>query len=160
MKSRLQTLLICIAIPLITGAISGFLSNGSMQTFQKLKKPPFAPPGYLFPIVWTVLYTLMGISSFLIYTSGKKQKNIHDALTLYFVQLAVNFFWSIFFFQFEWYLFSFFWLVFLWILIVKMIVAFSQISKQAALLQAPYLLWVTFAGYLNFFIYIENTFVA
>ena len=158
LQSKLKTLLVCIAIPLITGTISGLLSGNSMEAFQQLKKPPLSPPGYLFPIVWTILYTLMGIAAFFVYTSEKNEQEIHEALKLYGLQLAINFFWSIFFFNFEWYLFSFIWLVLLWILILKTIFAFSRISPKAACLLIPYLLWVTFAGYLNFSIYVLNTF--
>lgn len=156
MKINLKALIICVAIPLIVGGISGFISRDSMNTFQQLNKPPLAPPGWLFPIVWTILFVLMGIASYLVLSSGQNKKAIAQALTIYAIQLAVNFFWSIFFFNFQWYLFSFLWLVILWILILETIILFYRISKPAAYLMVPYLLWVTFAGYLNFAIYLLN----
>lgn len=127
-----------------------------MEAFGQLNKPPLAPPGYLFPIVWTVLYTLMGIASYLILSSDASKEEIHNALFVYGLQLGVNFFWSIFFFNLEWYFFSFFWLLLLWSFILYTIVLFYRISKPAAYLLIPYLLWVTFAGYLNLGIAILN----
>lgn len=149
MQSKTKTLLIFIAIPLLVGIVAGLLTRGSMETFSSLNQPPLSPPGILFPIVWTILYTLMGVASFLVYTSDKEKEEVNNALIVYFLQLAVNFFWSIFFFNFEWYTFSFFWLVLLWVLIFYTIRLFYPISNTAAYLLIPYLFWVTFAGYLN-----------
>ena len=149
MNQKLKTLIICIAIPLAVGGLSAFLTRGSMATFSQLNKPPLSPPGILFPIVWTILYTLMGIASYLVITSGKPSTQINEALLIYALQLGINFFWSIFFFNLEWYLFSFFWLVLLWIFIFRTIQLFLPISQIAAYLMLPYLAWVTFAGYLN-----------
>lgn len=156
MNSKIKTAIICIAIPLIVGGLSGFISRNSMSTFQQINKPPLSPPGYLFPIVWTILYVLMGIASYLVLSSGSDQEEISKALTTYAIQLVVNFFWSIFFFNFQWYLFSFLWLLLLWLLILRTIILFYRISKPAAYLMIPYLLWVTFAGYLNLAIYFLN----
>lgn len=149
MKLNKWLLIKCITIPLAVGALAGILSGGGMRKFAELNKPPLSPPGWLFPVVWTVLYLLMGISSYLICTSGAEKKEITEAITLYFYQLVVNFLWPIFFFNFGWYLFSFFWLLLLWVMIVLLIKSFGQISKLAAYLLVPYLLWVSFAGYLN-----------
>lgn len=149
MQSKTKTFLILTAIPLLVGIIAGLLTRGSMETFSRLNQPPLSPPGILFPIVWTILYTLMGIASYLVYTADAPKVEINNALLIYFLQLAVNFFWSIFFFNFEWYIFSFFWLVLLWVLIFYTIRLFYPISNTAAYLLIPYLLWVTFAGYLN-----------
>ena len=149
MQSKIKTFIIFTAIPLLVGIIAGLLTRGSMETFSRLNQPPLSPPGILFPIVWTILYTLMGIASYLVYTADAPKDEINNALLIYFLQLAVNFFWSIFFFNFEWYIFSFFWLVLLWILIFYTIRLFYPISNTAAYLLVPYLLWVTFAGYLN-----------
>jgi len=156
LNSNIKKLLICIAIPLAVGALSVFLSKDSMATFQLLNKPVLSPPGILFPIVWTILYTLMGIASYLVISSENDKEYIDDAIFFYGLQLAVNFFWSIFFFNFGWYFFSFLWLVLLWLLILVTIILFSKISKPAAYLLLPYLLWVTFAGYLNYSIYLLN----
>ncbi len=149
MKIEKGLLIKCIAIPLLVGAAAAFLSGGGMEAFGTVNKPPLSPPGWLFPIVWTILYTLMGIASYLIITSEGTKEEINRALKIYAYQLVVNFLWPTFFFNFRWYFFSFLWLILLWILIVIMIREFSKISKTASYLLIPYLLWVTFAGYLN-----------
>ena len=146
----------CIAIPLLVGAVASFITGGGMEMFETLNKPPLSPPGWLFPVVWTILYTLMGIASYLVVTSGAEKEEIQKALTVYGYQLAVNFLWPTFFFNFRWYLFSFLWLVLLWVLIVVTLRRFWDISRAAGLLLVPYLLWVTFAGYLNFGIWWLN----
>lgn len=156
MKIEWKKLLLCIAIPLFTGALAGFISGNSMRMFAALNQPPLSPPGWLFPVVWTILYILMGIASYLILTSGASPEEIGKALRRYGWQLLFNFFWSIWFFNLQLYYFSFIWLVALWILILATIVSFSRISKPAAYLMIPYLLWVTFAGYLNLGIALLN----
>lgn len=154
MKIQWKRLLVYLAIPLGVGALAGILTKDSMMQFSLLNRPPLSPPGGLFPVVWTVLFLLMGYASYLVSRSDSVQKR--PALILYAIQLIVNFFWSIFFFNFEWYLFSFFWLVLLWVLILLTIRAFWRISPTAAILLIPYLLWVTFAGYLNLAIWLIN----
>lgn len=126
-----------------------------MESFESVIKPPLSPPGWLFPVVWTVLFILMGIASYIVWeqSSGIQRRN---ALTLYFVQLFFNFFWSIIFFSFEAYLFAFVWLVALWLLIAVTTYLFFKIEKSAGYLMLPYILWVTFAGYLNLSIYLLN----
>lgn len=156
MRLNIKQLLICIAIPLLIGSLSAFLTRDSMTTFSRVIKPPLSPPGILFPIVWTVLYTLMGIASYLIISSDAAKEDVQNAIFVYALQLGINFFWSIFFFNLQWYLFSFFWLLLLWTFILYTIVVFYRISKPAAYLLIPYLLWVTFAGYLNLGIAILN----
>ncbi len=155
MKENVKKLLVALAIPLAVGGLSWLLSGGSGD-FRSLNQPPLSPPGWLFPIVWTILYLLMGYSSYRVYTSGKPQALTQRALKLYFAQLALNFLWSIVFFGFEWYLAAFFVLVALWILIFLTMRAFSAIDEIAGDLLIPYLLWVTFAGYLNISIYFLN----
>ncbi|MDO4744104.1 MAG: TspO/MBR family protein [Clostridia bacterium] len=156
MKINWKALIVSILIPLGVGALAAFLTGGNMEIFDTIQKPPLSPPGWLFPVVWTILYTLMGISSYLVYTSNAPKEKIRGALTLYGLQLAVNFFWSIIFFNLRAYLFAFYWLVLLWVLIILTIISFWKISKPAAILLIPYLLWVTFAGYLNYAIYLLN----
>ncbi len=155
-KINWSALIVSIPIPLAVGAVSAAISSSGMSTFQQIDKPPLSPPGWLFPVVWTILYTLMGIGSYLVYTSKTPAGQKARALTVYGIQLAVNFFWSIIFFKLQTYLFAFLWLVLLWILIILTISAFAPISKTAAWLLVPYLLWVTFAGYLNYSIYLLN----
>ncbi len=149
MKSDKGTLIKFMAVPLLVGALGAVLSSGGMKIFGSLEKPPLSPPGWLFPIVWTILYIFMGIASYLVYTSGAPQEQISAALTIYLYQLIVNFLWPVFFFDFGWYLFSFFWLALLWLLVFVTYRRFKLISKPAGYLMLPYLLWVSFAGYLN-----------
>ena len=149
MKPNYKLLLFCIAIPLLAGGLSASLTANTMEAFQQLTKPPLTPPGFLFPIVWTILYTLMGIASYLIVTSDANKDDIQTALVSYGLQLIVNILWPIFFFRFNWYLFAFFVILLLWLFIIRTIRLFFAISKPAAYLTIPYLLWVTFAAYLN-----------
>lgn len=151
-----KKLLTSIALPLLVGIFAGLLTRNSMETFSMLNKPPLAPPAILFPIVWTILYILMGLSFYFIQKNKGKTKNCENASSLYYYQLIVNFLWPIFFFRLQWYFFSFLWLLLLWFLVILMIRCFSKISKLAGLLNIPYLLWLTFAGYLNFAIWFIN----
>ena len=145
-----------IAVPLLVGILSSLLTMNSMQVFASVNKPPLSPPAILFPIVWTILYTLMGISSYLVMTSDGDKEDIQKAIRIYGFQLVMNFLWPTFFFNFQWYLFSFIWLLFLWFLVLIMILRFSTISKVAAWLNIPYLIWLTFAAYLNLGIFLLN----
>lgn len=153
-KINLKQLAISLAISLGTGFLSGLVTMHRMENFKTANKPPLTPPDFLFPIVWTILFILMGISAYVIYQSDARGKT--KALIVYGVQLVVNFFWPIFFFNLSAYLFSFIWIILLWLLIILMIKLFYPINKTAALLQLPYLLWVTFAAYLNFGVYLLN----
>ncbi len=140
----------------LVGVLSGWLSREGTQLFQQtVQQPPLSPPGILFPIVWTVLYALMGIGAARVYlapASGARSR----ALRIYLLQLAVNFFWSIIFFNAQNYGFAFLWLLLLWGLIVWLILSVWKVDKPAALLQIPYLLWVSFAAYLNFGVWLLN----
>lgn len=156
MKINKRLLVICVAIPLIVGMLSALLTRNSMEVFVYVEKPPLAPPAWLFPVVWMILYTLMGISSYIILTSDASREEINSAIKLYAYQLVVNFLWPTFFFNFKWYLFSFLWLILLWILVFLMIRKFYDISKLAAYLNVPYVVWLTFAGYLNAGIWLLN----
>ena len=153
MKLQWKKLILCIAVPLGAGGLSALLTRDWMGTFRAIDKPPLSPPGWLFPVVWSALYVLMGTASYLVLTSGVEYR---PALTVYGLQLAVNFFWSLFFFNLGWYLFSFVWLILLLVLIILTMVKFSRLSGPAALLLLPYLLWVAFAGYLNLGVYLLN----
>lgn len=148
-----SALAISILLPLAAGYLSALLSR-NREMYSSLNKPFLSPPSIVFPIVWTILYILMGISSYLIYSSNNPAKS--NALKLYGLQLLFNFFWSIFFFRFSLYLFSFLWLIALIFLIIKMIKQFYAVYPLAAYLQVPYLLWCLFAAYLNFSIYRMN----
>ena len=153
MRINIRKLLISIIIPVLLGSIVGFITS-SANSYNEFIQPSFAPPGILFPIVWTILYTLMGISSYIISESDSYDKN--NALLIYYVQLIVNLLWSFIFFSFGWYLFAFIWILLLIVLVVIMIKKFYSISKVSGLLQIPYLLWLVFAAILNLSIYILN----
>ena len=128
MKINWKKLIISLAVPLAVGGLSAWLSGGAMERFDSLQKPALAPPSWLFPVVWTILFLMMG----------------------------VNFAWTLIFFNAGAYLFAFIWLIVLWLLIIVTIYLFSNISFVSALLLVPYALWVAFAGYLNFMIYRLN----
>ena len=154
--SKIKTYAKNILIALLTGALSALISMGDMQSFDALVKPPLTPPGFLFPIVWTVLYTLMGIGLTRVQLSDAPKDVILKSTLLYYVQLFFNFFWSIWFFGFNFFLFSFIWLTALLVFIILMTINFYKADRIAGLLQIPYILWVTFAGYLNFMYFILN----
>lgn len=156
-KIKPKLLALCLAVPLAVGALSAFLSRTGMQTFaQTARQPALTPPPVVFIIVWTVLYLAMGAASYLVLRSRSPEPEVAEAMRKYGIQLAFNFFWSIFFFGMMAYLFSFIWLVGLWISIAVNLAAFYRISKPAGLLLVPYLLWVSFAGYLNLSVYLLN----
>lgn len=146
----------CIAIPLLVGGLASFLTRGGMGIFMQLNQPPLSPPGWVFGVVWTILYILMGVSSYLVIQSGAEEEEINKALSVYVYQLIVNFLWPTFFFNFGWFFFAFLWLVLLWVLVFIMIRRFYDISKLAGILQIPYLIWLTFAAYLNLGVWLLN----
>lgn len=151
-----KPLLVCLAIPLAVGGLSAFFTRDAMREFSQLRQPPLTPPAWAFPVVWTVLFLLMGLASYLVYTSGKRPGERRSALWVYGLQLLVNFGWPIFFFCLNWWLFAFFWLVLLWAMILGTLAQFYRLRPWAGLLLVPYLAWVTFAGYLNFGVYLLN----
>ncbi|MCI5679688.1 MAG: tryptophan-rich sensory protein [Bacteroidales bacterium] len=155
MKKRKYLLyLISILIPLAVGGIAAIFTVKGMPFYKTQRKPWFTPPDILFPIVWTILYILMGIVSAIIWKSDSPKKR--PALKIYAIQLIVNFFWSVIFFGLHWYFIAFMWLIFLIILVIKMIKSFRSISSVAANLQIPYLLWCFFAAILNFSVWFLN----
>lgn len=155
-KINFKALIVAILIPLAVGGLSALLTRGSMDSFEMINKPPLSPPAILFPIVWSILYILMGLASYFVYVSDSAQGTKRVALTLYGIQLFFNFMWSILFFNLEAYLGSFVWLVVMLVLIIATTALFYAIDKKAGYLMIPYILWVTFAGYLNLAIYFLN----
>ena len=141
-----------ILVPLLIGVIVGFITSSYMDDTM-LIQPSFAPPAILFPIVWTILYTLMGVSYGILKTNSLTDDKTNK---IYYAQLFVNALWSFFFFVFEWRLFSFFWILLLIALVILMIIEFYKKNKVAGLLQIPYLLWIIFASFLNLSIYLLN----
>ena len=144
-----KTLAICILIPLAVGGLAALFTMGSMKDFAALDQPPLSPPGWLFPIVWTLLYTLMGIASYLVLETDCPPEEKSRAFKAYFLQLAFNFLWSIIFFTFGAYEIAFAWLLALLVLIVITTSRFFRINRTAGILMLPYIAWVAFAGYLN-----------
>jgi len=150
------TLLICLLLPLLVGGISGYATASSIESwYVTLHKPTFNPPNYLFGPVWSFLYILMGVSLYIIWIKGKG-KNRTGALRIFFIQLTLNFLWSFLFFKFNLIGVAMLDILLIWVSIILMILSFSRISKIAAYLQIPYLLWVTFATTLNGAIWLLN----
>ena len=150
--TKLKNYGISILIPVIVGASIGLIISGSMD-YEALEKPFLAPPSILFPIVWTILYILMGISYGILKDNSLIDSEINS---IYYAQLFVNALWPIFFFVFKWRLFAFLWIIHLAILVFTMIRKFYQKNKVSGLLQIPYLIWTLFATYLNLGIYFLN----
>ncbi len=157
MWRKIKPYVISIAIALGVGGLSALITKGNMDVYNTVNRPALAPPMIVFPIVWGILFVLMGISAAIVFIKREESPDeALDALKVYAFQLIVNFFWSIIFFNMQAYLFAFIWLLLLWVLIIVMILRFRKVSKAAAYLQIPYLIWVTFAGYLTFMIWLLN----
>ncbi len=138
------------------GALSGYLTRDGMKIFtRQILQPPLSPPPIVFPIVWGILYTLMGIGAARICQSPPSRDRSRG-LNLYIIQLAVNFFWSLIFFNAQAFGFAFLWLVLLWVLVLSMTLTFRKADPVSAPLQIPYLLWLTFAAYLNLGVWYLN----
>ena len=150
--SKLKIYLKSILIPVIIGGIIGLIISKSID-YNNLIKPILSPPSILFPIVWTILYILMGISYAILESNSQVDSKINF---IYYFQLFVNALWSIFFFSLKWRLFSFIWILLLDVLVIIMIIKFYNKNKTSVLLQIPYLLWILFASYLNLGVYLLN----
>ena len=155
MWNKIKPYAVSLAISFATGGLSALLTKDSMDMYNNIVRPTLAPPGWLFPVVWSILFLLMGISAARVYVKSNG-RILGNGLGFYAVSLVFNFFWTIIFFNAMEFLFSFVWLIILWVLILFTIKNYMRICKVAAYLQVPYLLWVTFAGYLNLMIYILN----
>ena len=148
---------VAIAIPLTVGIISAALTGDSFSIYGELKAPPLAPPAILFPIIWTLLYILMGISSAIVFTNREKNPDVAKiGLKYYVISLLLNLSWSIVFFNLQAAFFALIILITLLVLIIKTVIEYHKVSTLAAYLQIPYVLWVIFAGYLNGAIWILN----
>lgn len=156
LKLNLKRFLISLAIPLLVGGLSALVTSGNMDLYSKINAPPLAPPGWLFPVVWTILYTLMGVSFYLVWSSDAPYYKKQRAITLFALQLFLNFIWSPVFFNMQKFLAALIILTLLLVTTILMTIAFYKISKTAGLLQIPYVLWLAFAWYLNFAIYLLN----
>lgn len=153
MKINWKKLIIITIVTFIVGSFFSIFTMNNMDTYKELAKP-FEVPAVVFPIVWSILYLLMSISYYIVSESNDKGRN--NALIIYGVQLVINSLWSLIFFGFGAYLFSFIWIILLIVVVIIMIISFFKINKTAGWLQIPYLLWLIFAAYLNFMIYVLN----
>ena len=156
MKIKWKPFIISLVIPLGVGALAGILSGSGMREYSQMNQPPLSPPGWVFPIVWSALYLLMGYASYRVYTADADKAQKRNALISYGIQLFLNFLWPLVFFGLGWYLTAFWLLLLLWIAIFLTIRAFSSIDERAGDLLLPYILWVSFAGYLNLGVYLLN----
>ena len=156
MKKRNIINILLVIAPLLIGICSSILTRDMMVEYGTLSKPPLSPPTIVFPIAWTILYLLMGIASAIIYSREEYSNNRSTGLTLHVVQLILNFFWSIIFFNMGQYYFAFIWLVILWLVVFSMMMNYKKISQTAFFLNVPYIVWLTFAGYLNLAVAIMN----
>ena len=148
MNINWKKLLILLALPLAVGGLATLLSGG-MDSYQVMNQPPLSPPGWVFPVVWTLLYLLMGYASYRISESDASKEDRTKALIFYGIQLFFNFLWPIVFFRLQWYFAAFVLLLVLWAFIYITMYLFEPIDEPAQTLLIPYLLWVTFAGYLT-----------
>jgi tryptophan-rich sensory protein len=156
MKASWKPYVFWILLAEAVGALSGWLSREGSEVFsQTVTQPPLSPPAILFPIVWSILYALMGIGAARVSLTPSSPERSRS-LNLFVIQLVVNFFWSLIFFNAQAYGFAFLWLLLLWMLVLLMILAFRQVDPVAAWLQIPYLLWLTFAAYLSFGVWYLN----
>lgn len=149
-------MVITILIPLLVGGFSAILTAEDMDIYETLNRPALAPPSWVFPVVWTTLYAMMGVASYYVFTSdaGKEQKR--KALTAYAVQLAMNMFWSTLFFTYQRFLISLIWLLVMWGAILICTLRFYRIRKEAGLMMGGLFLWTTFAAYLNLTYYVMS----
>lgn len=155
-KPTWKTYALGILLTEAVGALAGWLVRDGTKLYQNtIQTPPFSPPAIVFPIAWVLLYALMGIGAARVYATAASHRRT-VALEVYLLQLAFNFFWSILFFNFQAFGFALLWLLVLWGLILVMIRVFYPLDRPAALMQIPYLLWVTFAAYLNFGVWLLN----
>ena len=156
LKNNWKTYAFWILLSEAVGALSGWLTREGMKVYeQTVTQPPLSPPSWVFPVVWATLYALMGVGAARVYLAPASN-NRSRGLLLFLVQLAFNFLWSIIFFNLQAYFFALVWLLALWALILWMILRFRRVDKPAAWLQVPYLLWVTFAVYLTFGVWLLN----
>ncbi len=153
---NLLRLAVAIALPLAIGGLSALLTANSRSYYAALAKPPLSPPGAVFPIIWTILYILMGIASYIIFQQGFEKENVRDALYYYAASLVVNFIWPLVFFRYQMPFLAFWVLLLYWLLVGITAAKFYRINHTAGLLMLPLWLWVTFAGYLNLSIWLLN----
>lgn len=156
MKEKNWKLLLCLLVPLAAGGLGAWLSGGFGDSYAVMYKPLLSPPGWVFPVVWTALYLLMGYASWLVLMSEASEPRKRRALTVYAVQLGINLLWPLFFFRLGWYVFAFIWLIALLAAVLACRLLFRYIEKRAGDLLLPYVIWLFFAAYLNLGVAILN----
>lgn len=153
---KILMLIACMLVPICVGAISGYITKDNMVVFDSINKPLLTPPAVVFPIAWSVLYLLMGLSSYVALSNCEDARKAILTMYPYLIQLILNFSWSLFFFNSKWYGIAFICLVLMWLMIIRTMAAFWTVSRLSFYLLMPYLVWVTFAGYLNLSIVLLN----
>ena len=156
MKNKWKIYAFWIALSEVVGIIAGLLIRNGVEIYGlTVNKPPLSPPDWVFPVVWTILYALMGISAARVWLAEDSQEKSRS-ISLFIAQLAVNFFWPLFFFNLQAYGFASLWLILLWVLVFLLIFNTRRVDMLASWLLIPYLIWLTFAIYLNFGVYLLN----
>ena len=156
-KRSWKSILYGVLLTEAVGSLAALLTQEGTKLYGvTIRQPPLSPPAAVFPIVWTILYALMGVGAGRVRQLPPSRERT-TALRLFAFQLGVNFFWSIWFFNLQAFALAFFWLVLLCALVVRMILSFRELDAAAAWLQLPYLLWIFFAGYLNYGVWMLNT---
>ena len=155
-KIRYGPLAAALAIPLAVGGFSAFLTRDGMEYFKLVSKPPLSPPPWVFPVVWTILYLMLGAASYLVWVSGVSASRRDRALTVYGLNLALNLLWPIVFFTMRFYFAAFLLLLVLWVMAVTAALLFSCIEEKAGKLRIPYIVWLSFAAYLNVGVWVLN----
>ena len=145
-----------ILLPLLGGLLVGYINRNTMDTYNALKKSFLTPPNIVFPIVWSILYVLMGIAAYRIYIKNKINNDDGGAYFFYLIQLIINFAWSFIFFTFRLYGLSFLWIILLLVFVVITFIKFIKIDKVTGFLLIPYIIWLVYAGVLNYFIWMLN----
>lgn len=153
-KLHVIKLIVALAIPLAVGGISAALSAKGMASYGDMEKPPLSPPAWVFSVAWTILYLMMGFAFYCVWVAEADTKKKTMALVLFGVQLVMNFMWSIVFFRWEFYLVAFVWLMIMWCMVILTAIRFFRINRLAGLMLIPYILWLTFAAYLNLGAYV------
>lgn len=156
MFKKIMAMVIHVAIPIGVGLLSGYISSDAMKAYADLDKPFLSPPAAVFPVVWTILYLLMGFGAYLVFSQKEKSGRQTMGLIAYYLQLFMNFFWSIIFFNQKAYLIAFFLLLIMMIAVTIMLINYKVVSKLAFLMNVPLLVWLFFAGYLNLGVIVLN----
>lgn len=155
-KIHLGTLILCLAIPVLTGVLSATITSSAMKAYASMNKPPLSPPAIVFPIAWTILYLMMGLALYLIVITPSDKNLKGTAVLLFTIQLIMNFMWSIIFFKWGQYLAAFIWLIIMLCILIICAFRFYDINRSSAYLLIPYIVWLIFASYLNMGSFILN----